>query len=40
MVTSKLKQLFSTDLAKAVVHKPELYSFMEYHDLGVEQATH
>ena len=34
------KQLFSASLAKDAVYKPGLRSFMEYRDLGIEQATH
>ena len=34
------KQLFSASLAKDAVYKTGLRSFMEYRDLGVEQATH
>ena len=34
------KQLFSASLAKDAVYKAGLRGFMEYRDLGVEQATH
>lgn len=34
------KQLFSASLAKNAVYKTGLRSFMEYRDLGVENATH
>jgi len=34
------KQLFSASLAKDAVYRPGLRSFMEYRDLGIEQATH
>jgi mannose-6-phosphate isomerase-like protein (cupin superfamily) len=34
------EQLFSASLAKDAVYKPGLRSFMEYRDLGIEQATH
>jgi quercetin dioxygenase-like cupin family protein len=34
------KQLFSASLAKDAVYKTGLRSFMEYRDLGVENATH
>ena len=34
------KQLFSANLAKDAVYKTGLRSFMEYRDLGIEQATH
>jgi mannose-6-phosphate isomerase-like protein (cupin superfamily) len=34
------KQLFSASLAKDAVYKPGLRSFMEYRDLGIDQATH
>ena len=34
------KQLFSASLAKDAVYKTGLRSFMEYRDLGIEQATH
>ena len=37
---SDQKQLFSTSFAKDAVYKPGLRSFMEYRDLGVENATH
>ncbi|HEU4370347.1 MAG TPA: cupin domain-containing protein [Methylomirabilota bacterium] len=37
---SEPKQLFSTNLAKDAVYRPGLRSFMEYRDLGIEQATH
>jgi quercetin dioxygenase-like cupin family protein len=33
-------QLFSASLAKDAVYKTGLRSFMEYRDLGIEQATH
>jgi len=33
-------QLFSANLAKHAVYKTGLRSFMEYRDLGIEQATH
>jgi mannose-6-phosphate isomerase-like protein (cupin superfamily) len=34
------KQKFSASLAKDAVYKSGLRSFMEYRDLGIEQATH
>ena len=34
------KQLFSANFAKDAVYKPGLRSFMEYRDLGIENATH
>ena len=34
------QQLFSASLAKDAVYKTGLRSFMEYRDLGVENATH
>ncbi len=34
------EQLFSANLAKHAVYKTGLRSFMEYRDLGIEQATH
>ena len=34
------KQLFNVSLAKDAVYKTGLRSFMEYRDLGIEQATH
>lgn len=34
------KQLFSASLARDAVYKTGLRSFMEYRDLGIEQATH
>ena len=37
---SEQKQLFSASLAKDAVYKTGLRSFMEYRDLGIEQATH
>ncbi|HUG38514.1 MAG TPA: cupin domain-containing protein [Candidatus Limnocylindrales bacterium] len=37
---SETKQQFSASLAKEAVFKTGLRSFMEYRDLGVEQATH
>jgi mannose-6-phosphate isomerase-like protein (cupin superfamily) len=37
---SDQKQLFSASFAKDAVYKPGLRSFMEYRDLGIEQATH
>ena len=37
---SENKQQFSASLAKEAVYKTGLRSFMEYRDLGVEQATH
>jgi mannose-6-phosphate isomerase-like protein (cupin superfamily) len=37
---SETKQLFSASLAKDAVYKTGLRRFMEYRDLGVEQATH
>ncbi len=37
---SEDKQLFSASLAKDAVYKTGLRSFMEYRDLGIEQATH
>jgi mannose-6-phosphate isomerase-like protein (cupin superfamily) len=40
MAISETKQLFSASLAKDAVYKPGLRSFMEYRDLGIEQATH
>ena len=37
---SEPKQLFSASLASEAVYKSGLRSFMEYRDLGIEQATH
>ena len=37
---SEPKQLFSASLAKDAVYKTGLRSFMEYRDLGIENATH
>ena len=37
---SDKEQLFSTSFVKDAVYKPGLRSFMEYRDLGVENATH
>ena len=37
---SESKQQFSASLAKDAVYRPGLRSFMEYRDLGIEQATH
>jgi mannose-6-phosphate isomerase-like protein (cupin superfamily) len=37
---SEPKQQFSASLAKDAVYRPGLRSFMEYRDLGIEQATH
>ena len=37
---SEPRQLFSASLAKDAVYKTGLRSFMEYRDLGIEQATH
>ena len=37
---SEQKQLFSANLAKDAVYKTGLRSFMEYRDLGIENATH
>jgi mannose-6-phosphate isomerase-like protein (cupin superfamily) len=37
---SEPKQEFSASLAKDAVYRQGLRSFMEYRDLGVEQATH
>ena len=37
---SEEKQLFSASLAKDAVYKTGLRSFMEYRDLGIENATH
>jgi hypothetical protein len=34
------EQLFSANLAKTAVCKTGLRSFMEYRDLGIEQAVH
>ena len=34
------KQLFSVSRAKDAVYKTGLRSFMEYRDLGIDQATH
>ena len=34
------KQKFSASLAKDAVYQPGLRSFMEYRDLGVDNATH
>ncbi len=34
------EQLFSANLATNAVYKTGLRSFMEYRDLGIEQATH
>src|SRR5262249_215282 len=37
---SEPQQLFSASLAKDAVYKTGLRSFMEYRDLGIENATH
>ena len=37
---SEDKQLFSVSRAKDAAYKTGLRSFMEYRDLGIEQATH
>ena len=37
---SESQQLFSANLARDAVYKTGLRSFMEYRDLGVENATH
>jgi len=37
---SEPQQLFSASLAKDAVYTPGLRDFMEYRDLGIEQATH
>jgi mannose-6-phosphate isomerase-like protein (cupin superfamily) len=37
---SEPKQTFSASLAKDAVYKTGLRSFMEYRDLGIDQATH
>ena len=37
---SESKQRFSASLAKDAIYRQGLRSFMEYRDLGVEQATH
>jgi mannose-6-phosphate isomerase-like protein (cupin superfamily) len=37
---SESKQEFSASLAKDAVYKTGLRSFMEYRDLGIENATH
>ena len=37
---SEQKQLFSVSRAEDAVYKTGLRSFMEYRDLGIEQATH
>ena len=37
---SEPKQQFSASLAKDAVYRPGLRSFMEYRDLGIEQAAH
>ena len=37
---SEPTQLFSANLAKDATYKTGLRSFMEYRDLGIEQATH
>ena len=37
---SDQKQLFSASLAKDAVYKTGLRSFVEYRDLGIENATH
>ena len=37
---SEPKQLFSANLAKDAVYKTGLRSFMEYRDLGIDNATH
>ena len=37
---SEPKQLFSVSRAEDAVYKTGLRSFMEYRDLGIEQATH
>jgi len=34
------EQLFSANLATNALYKTGLRSFMEYRDLGIEQATH
>ena len=36
----KPEQLFSANLARDAVYKTGLRSFMEYRDLGIENATH
>ena len=37
---SETKQTFSASLAKDAVYKTGLRSFMEYRDLGIDNATH
>ena len=37
---SEPKQVFSANLAKDAIWKPGLRSFMEYRDLGIDDATH
>jgi mannose-6-phosphate isomerase-like protein (cupin superfamily) len=37
---SQPQQLFSANFAKDAVYKPGLRNFMEYRDLGIDQATH
>ena len=37
---NETKQLFSAGFAKDAVYKQGLRSFMEYRDLGIEEATH
>jgi quercetin dioxygenase-like cupin family protein len=37
---SDTKQRFSASLAREAVYRTGLRSFMEYRDLGIEQATH
>jgi len=37
---SEPQQLFSANLAKDAVYKTGLRSFMEYRDLGIDNATH
>jgi mannose-6-phosphate isomerase-like protein (cupin superfamily) len=37
---SETRQRFSASLAREAVYRPGLRSFMEYRDLGIEEATH
>jgi mannose-6-phosphate isomerase-like protein (cupin superfamily) len=39
-MTDRSPQQFSASLARDAVYRPGLRSFMEYRDLGIEQATH
>jgi len=40
VIMNTTKQLFNASFAKDAVYTPGLRSFMEYRDLGIEQATH